>query len=121
MNKFAVNILLLLAAGFTVSCGYFKKEDAGMPIARVENSYLYKEDVAGLVFENASPEDSTTIVNNYINRWATKQLLINKAKINLTPQEQQTYNTMVQEYQNDLYIEAYKNAIVARQLDSSVT
>ncbi|WP_242649280.1 peptidyl-prolyl cis-trans isomerase [Aequorivita soesokkakensis] len=106
---------------FFVSCNYFKPEAKKEAVARVNNSYLYKDDIQKLIAENTSPEDSTLIVNNYINRWATQQLLIDQAKINLTADKLDQYNKLVQEYQNDLLTEAYKNVIVSKQLDSVIT
>ncbi len=112
---------ILLLSIFFVSCNYFKPEAKKEAVARVNNSYLYKDDIQKLIAENTSPEDSTLIVNNYINRWATQQLLIDQAKINLTADKLDQYNKLVQEYQNDLLTEAYKNVIVSKQLDSVIT
>jgi hypothetical protein len=104
-----------------VSCEYFKKEQPKEPVARVNNSYLFKEDIASLIQENTTPEDSVLIVTNYINRWATQQLLIDKAKVNLPTEQLENYNQLVNDYQKDLYTKGYKNAIVSRQLDSLIT
>ncbi len=119
MIRNIINILVLSI--FLSSCNYFKQETKKDVVARVNNSYLYKEDIAKLIAENTSEEDSTLIVNNYINRWATQQLLIDQAKINLTSDKLDQYNKLVQEYQNDLLTEAYKNVIVSKQLDSTIT
>ena len=115
-------ILYILALSiFFGSCNYFKQDTEKTVVARVNNNYLYKEDIEKLITENTSPEDSTLIVNNYINRWATQQLLIDQAKINLSVDKLDQYNKLVQEYQNDLLTEAYKNVIVGKQLDSNIT
>lgn len=90
-------------------------------MARVNDFYLYKSDIAKLISENTSPEDSTLIVNNFITRWATQKLLIGQAKINLSPEQLARFDKLVQEYENDLLTEAYKNVIVSRQLDSTIT
>lgn len=117
MNKFAY---LLIVLSF-ISCDYFKQEEQQIPVARVNDSYLYKTDIQDLISENTTVEDSTLIVSNYINRWATQQLLIDQAKINLSEEKQEGYNTLVRDYKNDLYTEAYKSAIVTKQLDSTVS
>lgn len=111
-----------LCCGFLASCEYFKpKEAEGDVVARVNDFYLYKSDIAKLISENTSPEDSTLIVNNFITRWATQKLLIGQAKINLSPEQLARFDKLVQEYKNDLLTEAYKNVIVSRQLDSAIT
>lgn len=104
-----------------VSCNYFKQNTEKDAIARVNDAYLYKSDIENLISENTSSEDSTLIVNNYITRWATQQLLIDQAKINLTPEKLMQYEKLVKEYETDLLTEAYKNIIVDKQLDSLIS
>ena len=117
MRKLAVIISILLC----VSCEYFQPSQTGEPVARVGESYLYKSDLAPLISENMSSEDSTIIVNNYINRWATQELFIQRSKINLSQEKQQAFEQLIAEYRRDLYIEAYKEAIVTKTIDTTVT
>ena len=114
-------VLLILLFSITVSCDYFKKDAEQTPIARVNDTYLYQEDLEGIIPENATVQDSAFIMNNYINRWATQQLLIDQAKINLPQTKLDAYQKLVKDYKNELYAEGYKNAIVAQQLDSTVS
>ena len=114
-------ILLIATASFFVSCGYFDKEPEGEVVARVNDDYLYLSDIEKLISENTSPEDSTLIANNYINRWATQKLLIGQAKINLNADQLARFDMLVEEYKNDLLTDAYKNVIVGQQLDSTIT
>lgn len=118
MHKFSPFIVLLL---WLSSCDYFKQEDPRIPIARVNETYLYDEDISNLISEATSKEDSVLRVNNYINRWATQQLMIDQAKINLTDDELDGYDKLVNQYRVDLYTEAYKSSIVSQQLDSTIT
>ena len=103
------------------SCDFFKKEIDKTPVARVKDSYLYQEDIEDIVPENTSKEDSTLLVTNYINSWATQQLLVNGALINLSEEKQKTFNKLVEQYKNDLYSKAYLEALVKRSIDTSVT
>lgn len=118
MKKVGVIVIVILS--FT-ACDYFKQEDQRTPIARVNNSYLYQEDLQDLISESTTTEDSTLLVTNYINRWATQQLLIDQAKINLTEEQLKSYTKLVDQYKNDLFTEAYKSNIVSRQLDSVIS
>ena len=117
MNRIFLTIISIITLS---SCDYFKQDNLGNPIARVNNSYLYQKDIKNLIFENTSKEDSTLIVTNFINRWATKQLLIDQSIVNLPQEKQDAYNDLVNQYKIDLYIEAYKSSIVAKQLDSII-
>ena len=118
MFKYTVLLYTLL---LVTSCDYFKQEELKTPIARVNDSYLYQEDLKDLIFDDTSKEDSVLIVNNFIRRWATQQLLIDQSIINLPQNKQEDFNKLVEEYKIDLYTEAYKSAIISKQLDSVVT
>ncbi|MBT8255489.1 MAG: peptidyl-prolyl cis-trans isomerase [Bacteroidia bacterium] len=113
--------LLLVLSILLVSCDYFKQEDPRIPIARENDTYLYEDDISDLVAQTTTPEDSILVVSNYINRWATQQLLIDQARINLGDEEQQAYDKLVEQYKIDLYTEAYKSSIVSARLDSTIT
>lgn len=117
-------ILVLLFAALMQSCEYFDfdfgsqgEEDV---IARVNDAYLYKADIESLVNASMSKEDSTIIVNNYIDRWATQQLLTDRAKLNINLERQQKFDKMVEDYRNQLYTKAYSDAMVIKALDSIV-
>ncbi len=112
----------IFVLGFVViSCDYFKQQDPRTPIARVNDTYLYQDDIEDLISESTSVVDSTVLVGSYINRWATQQLLIDQAKINLSNEELQEYDRLVNQYKTDLYTDAYKNSIVSQQLDKQVS
>ena len=117
MNKYFLTILCLL---FFCSCNYLTQDASIIPIARVNDSYLYNEDIIDLISENTTKDDSTLIVNNFINRWATKQLLIDQSMINLSQEKQDFFNEMVSQYKTDLYTEAYKSSIISKQLDTVI-
>lgn len=110
---------LLLTTIF--SCHLFETKDIGDPIARVNENYLYKGDIASLVKEGTSLEDSIIIVNNYINRWATRLLLLKGAERNLSDSKMTEYNRLVEQYKSDLYTKAYLDALVTKNIDSSVS
>ncbi|WP_316928854.1 peptidyl-prolyl cis-trans isomerase [Salinimicrobium xinjiangense] len=112
---------LLLLLLFLTGCNFLNKPAEKDVIARVNDSYLYKEDIANLISDNTSPEDSTLLVNNYITRWATQKLLLDRARINLTEEQQAEFDRLVQNYKNELYAKAYTDAIVARELDTSIS
>lgn len=112
---------LILCISLFVSCDYFKQDPEKTPIARANDSYLFADDIKELVPDGTSQEDSTLIVNNYINRWATQQLLISGAQVNLTEEKLAAFEKLTQDYKNALYTEAYKSAIVSKQLDSTIT
>ena len=80
-TKNLIASLILIATIF--SCNFFKNPQEGDPVARVNDTYLYKSDLENLITEATSKEDSALRVNNYINNWATQQLLMDGARLNL--------------------------------------
>ncbi len=119
MRKGIKHVILILGVVLFSGCEYFETEEEREVLARVNNTYLYREDIIPLIDENISPEDSVLIVSNFINRWATQQLLIDKALYNLSLSQQREFDELVQNYRNELYTKAYADALVARQLDNS--
>lgn len=113
---FIIGMLVLL-----FSCEYLKKTDERKPVARVNGTYLFEDDIKNLVPEGASKEDSSLLVQNFVNRWATQQLLMDGAKLNLSEEKQNTFNKLVEQYKNDLYTKAYMEALVKRNIDTVIS
>jgi len=99
----------------------FNKEREKVPVARVGETYLFQEDLAALVKDDMSKEDSTLFVTNYINNWASKQLLLTKSKINLPEEKLAEFDRLVSNYRADLYTRAYVEALVMQAQDTAVT
>ena len=103
------------------SCDFIKKSDGNTPIARVNENYLYGDDIIGLVSEGTSKQDSILLIQNFINRWATQQLFVDGAKLNLSEEKQAAFDKLVVQYKNDLYSKAYIEALVKRSIDTAVS
>lgn len=103
------------------SCDYFKSTEQEEAIARVNEVYLFKDDLKKALPENLSAEDSTIFANNFINQWATQQLLVQGAEVNLSDKKLEKFDRLVQQYKNDLYSKAYLEALVAKNLDTVVS
>ncbi len=118
-NRHAIIAVILLF--LLVGCGYFQTEESDTYVARVNNVYLTQEELVENMPEDLSGKDSLLWVKNYIKRWGTKQLLLEGAKRNLPQKKQREFNALVQEYQRELYIEAFKNMLIATNIDTLVT
>ncbi|SDH36009.1 hypothetical protein SAMN04489796_102401 [Winogradskyella thalassocola] len=102
------------------SCDLFKKSDGQNPVARVNESFLYRDDIKDVVPKGTSKEDSTLMVNAYINRWARRLLLMDGALVNLSEEKQNEFSKLVEQYKNDLYTKAYLEGLVKKNIDSVV-
>jgi hypothetical protein len=103
------------------SCNYFKPEAKPQAIARVNDNYLYKEDIKDLVPKGTSKTDSILIVRNFIDRWASQKLLIEKAEVNLNAQQKAQFDELIKQYKVDLYTKAYLEEIVKQTVDTVVS
>ncbi|WP_225034592.1 peptidyl-prolyl cis-trans isomerase [Winogradskyella sp. SM1960] len=102
------------------SCDFLKKPDTQDAVARVNESFLYKEDIKDVVPEGTPKEDSTLMVNAYIDRWASRLLLMDGAMLNLPEEKQAEFSKLVEQYKNDLYTKAYLEGLVKKNIDSVV-
>jgi hypothetical protein len=116
MNSGAVVIGLFL---LLCSCG--QPEAKPHAIARVNDSYLYAEEIKELVPAGTSKEDSIAIVRGYIDRWASRKLLISAAEVNLNAAKKAEFDELIGQYKVDLYTKAYLDEIVKRSVDTAVT
>ena len=90
------------------------------PLARVNDNYLYPSDVNEIFLSNLSVEDSLVIMKNFVDKWIKKQLLLEKADLNLTD-FQKDVSKQVDEYRSSLLIFKYEQSLVKQKLDTLVT
>ncbi|WP_222983662.1 peptidyl-prolyl cis-trans isomerase [Flagellimonas meishanensis] len=122
LQKNNLYLLCAIVISTFVSCNsLFRETPEKEPLARVGDAYLYKEDVVSLIGEDMLPQDSSLFVTNYINKWASKQLLLSKSKINLPEEKLAEFDRLVSDYRMDLYTRAYIEALVLQSKDTAVT
>ncbi len=120
MTKFKIYIALIGVAAFT-GCNLIDKgSEEKIPIARVYDTYLYKDDVLPFISDELSSEDSLMFVQNYIYRWGKEQLLISMAEFNL-PEDMNEMDELVQNYRNDLLKFAYQQEYIDNHLDTVIS
>ena len=101
--------LLVPVFFFLTGCdSLWRKEIEKTPLARVGEKYLYWEDVETYVGDNLSPEDSASFVNNLINKWAKRELLLARSQINLPDFRIREFESLISDYRSELYTRAYK-------------
>lgn len=116
------NCLIISICGLLlVSCNWLRDPDQDIVVARVNDAYLYQADVNDFFEGYTGEQDSLIRVSNFINNWATKQLLLDGAKRNVSREDQESFNKLAEEYRLNLYTSTYKDALVNKQLDTLVT
>ncbi|MGV3460556.1 MAG: peptidyl-prolyl cis-trans isomerase [Flavobacterium sp.] len=114
------NGILFALLALCISCGD-KERPKTDAVARVNDSYLYPEELVGLVPAGTLKADSIAIVNNFIDRWASQQLLFDAAELNLGKERQEEYNELIEQYRADLYTRGYLEEIVKQSVDTVIT
>jgi len=115
-----VKRIILYAVFFILLISCKEEKEEINAIARVYNSYLYEKDIAEKLPLNISKEDSVLFRANFINTWASEQLLLQKAKINIADDHEEI-NELVAKYKRELLIDRYKQAILQQELDTLIT
>jgi hypothetical protein len=112
------NLFVLLIIALGCSCGGKDLKEGA--IARVYDSYLYQSELKGVVPYGASKKDSASLVEEFINTWTKKQLVLKKAESNLTD-EQKDVEKQLQDYRASLIIFSYERELVRQKLDTVVS
>ena len=119
MNYF--NRILILSFFGLVACDLPAVKTQIEPLARVNDALLYEDAIDFSFIEGRTEVDSILFVQNIINDWATTQLLIDGANLNLNENIQVDFEKLVQQYKSDLYTSAYVEALVSQNLDTIVS
>ena len=117
-RKFAISFFVLIAL---ISCDFFNSPEVESPVARVGDNYITKSDLERQIPKDASKSDSSLIANAYINEWATQQLLMDGALLNLPKEKQEEFNILINQYKNDLYTKSYLEGLVTKNIDETVS
>lgn len=102
------------------ACTNQAKDDEKIAVARVHEKYLYDTDLDGLFNEDMSIEDSLQIVNSYIDKWIRKQLILEKAELNLSI-NQKDVERQLDDYKSSLLIFKYEQQWIKQNLDTVVS
>lgn len=115
-SLFVIALVLVLFSG----CDWKPTQpDDAVVVARVGESVLTLDELVqkDVYRSDMSVEDSTRAVRSYIQRWAKDQILVERARFNLSDQ-QQDFDKKVEDYRRDLLIFAYQQAYLKQNLDT---
>ncbi|MCE2734058.1 MAG: peptidyl-prolyl cis-trans isomerase [Chryseotalea sp.] len=107
-------------------CDFIKRKsnvnenDDREAVARVDQTFLYRDELIGIVPPETNKDDSTDRIQAYINSWVHKQLLIRQAgrQININKAE---VERKLLDYRYSLIAYEYQTAYIKQHLDTVVT
>jgi hypothetical protein len=119
---------IILSIGLLVSgCEFIrmkKDQTEGTPeqkaVARVNNSYLYHDELIGIIPIGSTPTDSIARVTAYINSWIRKQLVINEAMKNIDINEAEVERKVL-DYRYSLIGYEYQTYYIKQNLNDTVS
>lgn len=123
MNKLL--IIAILSTGF-LSCQELytldtsEEADERKPLARVNDIFLYEEDIASLVPSGQHTNDSARIVSKYIESWVKKQLTIVRASSELDFDEANIERKIL-DYRYALMVHEFEMHYIQKHLDKEIS
>lgn len=112
--------LILIFSITVLSCTNYDTNGKEDPLAKVGDQYLYPSDLPGALTKDLSLEDSSSIADNYINKWIRKQLLLQRAELNISATQQREINSQLEETRASLIIYQYEKQMINQKLDTIV-
>ena len=109
------NILSILTICSIIACD---SNTSGKVIARAFGNELYDTDIADLISDDASYEDSVFFTKEFINIWVSKQVLLNEAERILDAQEKDKSKEL-EAYKHDLLSYELINKLVRHEIDTT--
>lgn len=126
ISKLSINFLVAIIFMFISSCELLqvknedkKKRIEEVPVARVNEDYLYESDLEGMVLEGTSKADSTARIERYVKNWVRKQLLIDEAKSKIDFDEADLERKILN-YRYSLIAYQYQAFYINQHIDKSV-
>lgn len=122
MKKYFLSAIILLLVLLSISsCDRFTSSNTDTIVATVHDINLYEKDVARFNFpEGLTEKDSISVLMQLIDSWATKQLLMHEAKKNMSQKQQNAYQKLVEDYELNLFTDAFKNGYVTKNLNTVI-
>lgn len=115
MNKTVITILIFV---LLTGCKKEKNQDHRIPVAEVGKTILYYDEIPSMIQEGSSKADSIAIVQNYVNRWAKRKLLLQKAEANLSADLKTEVNEQLEETRANLLIYQYQRQLMIEKMDT---
>jgi hypothetical protein len=95
-------------------------DESRKPVARVNQSFLYLDELKGIAPKDATATDSAARISSYVTSWIRKQLLLNEAAKNIDINEAEV-ERRVEEYRYSLIGYEFQNFYIKKNLNDSVS
>jgi hypothetical protein len=118
MNK---TIILVCMIFLLAGCKRDHNQAKRIPLAEVGKVILYYDEMPKVNQGDKNTADSAALIQNYINKWAKRQLLLKKAEDNLSPALKNEIEKQLEETRSNLVIYQYQRQMILEKLDTVLT
>jgi len=118
MNK---TVLILLLVFLLPGCKNTNNTVKRIPLAEVGKVILYYDEVPQLIQRGINNTDSAGTIQNYINKWAKRRLLLQKAEENLSPELRTEIAQELEETRANLVIYQYQRQMMLQKMDTVIS
>ncbi|MCX6325425.1 MAG: hypothetical protein NT144_02050 [Bacteroidia bacterium] len=118
MNKTGI---ILLAIFLLAGCRNTNNTAKRIAVAEIGEVILYYDEMPRLIQRGINEADSAVIIQNYINKWAKRELLLQKAEENLSPELKDEIAQQLEETRANLVIYQYQRQMMLEKMDTVLT
>jgi hypothetical protein len=118
MNKFIPIILMLIAFS---GCKNNDSQVKRIPVAKAGTAVLYYDEISEQIRNAVSPADSAAAIQSYINKWAKRELMFQKAEANLPPDLRNEIEEQLQSTRVNLVVYEYQRMMMLQKMDTVIT
>ncbi len=126
-RRYGTVAVILAASMISLRCDLIRmKKDqnqgdtARKAVARVNNTYLYQDELVGIANTASSKQDSAAIVSAYVNTWIRKQLLISEAMKQIDINEAEVERKVL-DYRYTLITYKFQTYYIQKNLNDSIS
>jgi hypothetical protein len=117
MNR---TLIIILTVFLLAGCNK-KNTPKRIAVAEVAKVVLYYDEIPRLIQRGINESDSAAIIQNYINKWAKRQLLMQKAEENLSSELKAEISSQLEETKTNLVIYQYQRQMMLEKMDTVLT
>ncbi|HOW40018.1 MAG TPA: hypothetical protein PL123_05695 [Bacteroidales bacterium] len=118
MSRLTIILALMLLA---IACQDKNKQASRKPVAEIGNAVLYYDELDHIIQKGVSKADSAALVQNYVNRWAKRTLLLQRAEENLSADMKEEIAEQLEESRINLVIYQYQRQMMLEKMDTTLT
>lgn len=118
MNKILTSFIVIISVS---GCAKFNNAEKRIPVAKANDIVLYYDEIPGNIIKGTGNPDSIALIQNYINRWAKRELIYQKARENLSADLRNDIEKQINETKTDLIIYQYQRQMMLERMDTVVS